>query len=117
MSIPTLDHQSDFERDEQLPDWPALEPQAEKSSFSRSALLKRAAMGVLVAAILWALGLPMAAFVLLAVLLVATVASLLSTSVAPSIGRAERTVQRAVGRALTVLVLGLAQLFVFIPLW
>ncbi len=70
-----------------------------------------------VAAVLWAVGLPVAAGLVVVVALVLLVLGRVRPGVAHAVERALAAVGRAVGHVLTVVLLGLVELVVFAPLW
>jgi hypothetical protein len=101
----------------QAPDWSPVSEPGPGARHPLVAPLARSAVGLGVAAVLWLLGHTAMAAVLAGLLTVLTAATLLSPRFAAVVERAVHALQRAVGRALTVVLLGAVQLLVFTPVW
>ncbi len=69
------------------------------------------------AVVLWAVGLPVAAALVVVVAVVLLVLGRVRPAVAQAVERALAAVGRAVGHVLTVVLLGLVEAVVFVPLW
>lgn len=103
----------------QRPDPPEWSPVPEGGGSPPSPVagaVGRALVGVVVAALMWWLGHPVPAAVLLGLLLVLTAASLASPRVASAVERVIAAIERVAGRVLGFVLLGAVQLLVFMPL-
>ncbi|HYP48382.1 MAG TPA: hypothetical protein VEQ61_07055 [Thermoleophilaceae bacterium] len=101
---------------ERAPDWAPAPQGAGTGAPSLVSVLLRAAVAVAVAAVMWWLGHRVPALVLITVISLVTAASLLIPAVAAAIDRGVRFIQRVAGRALTFVLVGGVQLFVFTPI-
>ena len=103
--------------DQEPPDWsPVTEPPPTKARQTLE-IVVRGLIAVGVAALLWALGRPHFAIVLVVVATALTAASLLWPGFAAGVDRAVSALQRWAGRVLALVLVGGLQLFVFMPLW
>ena len=103
--------------DQEPPDWsPVTEPPPTKARQTLE-IVVRGLIAVGVAALLWALGRPHFAIVLVVVATALTAASLLWPGFAAGVDRAVSALQRWAGRVLALVLVGGLQVFVFMPLW
>ena len=84
---------------------------------ARSARLVPVVAPLVVAALLWAIGLPVAAVLVVVVAVVLLVLGRVRPGVALAVERALAAVGRVVGHVLTIVLLGLVEVVVFAPLW
>ena len=80
-------------------------------------MARRALGAAVVAALMWTLAHPIAAVVLLAVMLLVTLACEASPRFAARLQDLEERFQKAVGRVLSLLLMAVLQFLVFTPLW
>ena len=103
--------------DQEPPDWsPVTEPPPTKARQTLE-IVVRGLIAVGVAALLWALGRPHFAIVLVVVATALTAASLLWPGFAAGVDRAVSALQRWAGRVLALVLVGGLQVLVFTPLW
>ncbi len=100
---------------EPLPDWAPVPDASASRRRPIVGVLLRGGIGLAVVAVLWLTGRHVPAVVLLAVLALATAASLRVAAVAAALDRATKAIQRAAARVLTFIVLGALELAVVIP--